>query len=351
MSSNQIATNGQPTKRIEYIDALRGFTMILVVMLHVASYCWHLDGVPSVHLFLYQIRMPMFFFISGFVLYKAGVVWDTKQVISFFRKKIPVQLLSPFVFFALFAFTRGFSVIQGSIDASRSGYWFTFVLFIYYVFYASVRFCFRNKYADIILLLIGIALFTVVHPTIYAAIPLSNDMKEFLCILNWNFFIFFVLGTLAKKYFSQFEKILDNTPLLAICILTYFLVNGYLTILPFNRSIPYFLSFPGLIVLFSFFRKKQAIFKKDNVLGLSLQYIGRRTLDVYLIHFFLLPRKLIYFSVFRDYPMPVLEGACSLLIALIIVAACLLIGNIIRLSPFLAHWVFGAKYPTTTTTK
>lgn len=44
--------------------------------------------------------------------------------------------------------------------------------------------------------------------------------------------------------------------------------------------------------------------------------------------------------------MPVLEAACTLMIAIIIIAASLLIGNIIRLSPFLAHWVFGAKYPT-----
>ena len=349
MSNNQVTINGQPTKRIEFIDALRGFTMILVVLHHVALLCLHAGGVTSVHRYLIQIRMPMFFFISGFVLYKANVVWDTKQVISFFRKKIPVQLLSPFVFIALITHSRGISVIDASFDASRLGYWFTFVLFIYYVFYAATKFCVRNNYADIILLVIGMAFFTVVHPTVYSAIPLPDKVKGFLCIVNWNFFIFFVLGTLAKKYYSQFEKILDNTPLLAICILIFFLVNGFMKLIPINnRILPYFLSFPGLIVLFSFFRKKQAVFSKERVLGRTLQYIGRRTLDVYLIHFFLLPRQLkLIFNLFHDYPMPIIEGTCSLLIALIIVAVCLLIGEIIRLSPFLAHWVFGAKYPTT----
>ena len=329
--------------------------MILVVMLHVASYCLYKGGYPSehsVHKYLIQIRMPMFFFISGFVLYKANVVWNTKQVISFFRKKIPVQLLSPFVFFALFAYSRGISIIDGSIDASKLGYWFTFVLFIFYVFYVSVRFCVRNKYADYILLAIGLVLFTVDHPTIYDAIPLSREVKEFLCILNWQCFIFFVLGTLTKKYFSQVEKILDNTPLLAICIVVYFLVNGFMSLIPIdNRIIPYLLSFPGLVALFSFFRKKQAYFSKQNAFGRSLQYIGRRTLDIYLIHFLMLPRELKHFTIFNDHPMPIIEATCSLLISLVIIGACLLIGNIIRLSPFLAHWVFGAKYPTTTTTK
>jgi hypothetical protein len=36
----------------------------------------------------------------------------------------------------------------------------------------------------------------------------------------------------------------------------------------------------------------------------------------------------------------------SILISFIVIGGSLLISNIIRLSPFLAHWMFGAKYPT-----
>ena len=88
------------TQRIGYIDALRGFTMFLVVLNHVAALCWQLSSdTPSFHHILTQVRMPMFFFISGFVLYKENVVWNGKQIVSFFKKKIPVQLLSPLLFF------------------------------------------------------------------------------------------------------------------------------------------------------------------------------------------------------------------------------------------------------------
>ena len=48
-------------------------------------------------------------------------------------------------------------------------------------------------------------------------------------------------------------------------------------------------------------------------------------------------------SVFRDNPMPALEFVFSLIIALIVIAFCLLISNVIRLSPTLAHWLFGVK--------
>ena len=85
---------------------------------------------------------------------------------------------------------------------------------------------------------------------------------------------------------------------------------------------------------------------KETIAGRTLQYIGRRTLDVYLIHFFLIPRNLNYITVFTEHPIPIIEATVSFIIASIIITGSLLIGNIIRLSPFLAHWVFGAKYPT-----
>ncbi|MBR4828594.1 MAG: hypothetical protein IKZ92_02175 [Muribaculaceae bacterium] len=71
--------------------------------------------------------------------------------------------------------------------------------------------------------------------------------------------------------------------------------------------------------------------------------MGRRTLDIYLIHYFFLPLNLTFVTVFKDHPMPIIEAFVSSLIAIIIIAACLLVSNIIRLSPFLAHWLFGAK--------
>ena len=77
------------TKRIGYIDALRGFTMFLVVVMHIGGICFE-PPEGSFHDILKLVRMPMFFLISGFVLYKAGVVWNVEHIIAFFKKKIPV---------------------------------------------------------------------------------------------------------------------------------------------------------------------------------------------------------------------------------------------------------------------
>ena len=46
----------------------------------------------------------------------------------------------------------------------------------------------------------------------------------------------------------------------------------------------------------------------------------------------------------RAYDSPPLEFLVALALALVIVAVCLLISYVIRLSPFLGHYLFGVKY-------
>lgn len=346
LTANQHPTGTNSGKRIEYIDAMRGFTMILVVFYHVGLYCWNTPlQVESLHKYCLQVRMPLFFFISGFVLYKASVVWNLQQVVKFFRKKIPVQLLAPFVFFLIFIHVKDYPLMESIEHVHKKGYWFTFVLLEYYVFYAGIRFLIRNeKVSSIVLIVLGLILYFMN----WDHVPIPSNIKGILSVGNWHRFLFFVMGTLVKKNFSTVERFLDTKWLLPCCIAYYFIVNAFSDLIPvehFSSPLQLTLTLTGLTILFSFFRNKQDVFKKETTLGNCLQYIGRRTLDVYLIHFFLLPENLSFVTVFVDHPMPIIEATASLAIALIIIAGCLLISNIIRLSPVLAHWVFGAKYP------
>ena len=45
-------------KRIEYIDAMRGFTMILVVYSHIIFFGYNDDTIPSFNSFFVNFRMP-----------------------------------------------------------------------------------------------------------------------------------------------------------------------------------------------------------------------------------------------------------------------------------------------------
>ena len=95
---------------------------------------------------------------------------------------------------------------------------------------------------------------------------------------------------------------------------------------------------------FAFFRKYERTFSQEALIGRWLQYVGRRTLDVYLLHFFFLPKNLEWLG---NYMMgngsPTVELFISFTIAMMVVSLCLLMSNIIRLSPLLAHWILGVK--------
>ena len=93
--------------RIEYIDAMRGFTMILVVYSHVCMFCFG-DYFMAFNKVLFLLRLPCFFFISGWLFYKIGRIWDmttARQVIS---KKLMVQIIPTVIFLALHERTQFF---------------------------------------------------------------------------------------------------------------------------------------------------------------------------------------------------------------------------------------------------
>ena len=79
------------TNRIEDIDALRGFTMILVVCHHIASLCMGTD-IVGYNDVIEKFRMPTFFFISGWVFYKTNRIWDLERSTTYLIKNLWFKL-------------------------------------------------------------------------------------------------------------------------------------------------------------------------------------------------------------------------------------------------------------------
>lgn len=88
---------------MEVLDVIRGVTMILVVFHHVRGTTFGLYNSQSpLSEFLMSFRMPMFFFISGFVAYKAVDAWSWSFYGRRLWKKAMVELFPTAVFFGLF---------------------------------------------------------------------------------------------------------------------------------------------------------------------------------------------------------------------------------------------------------
>lgn len=342
------------TKRIEYIDALRGFTMILVIYYHIASYSLGNEemGFNDV---IEKFRMPTFFFISGWVFYKANRIWDARTITTIIRKKFMVQII-PFLFFMLIYLYVFNYLDASSFGSDKKGYWFTFVLFEFFVIYSLFEFILNRRNTNegeirVMLAVLSLSIIAFYYATIYTryASELGN-LKTILGLFSFvkfKHFIFFYIGSFIRRHFHSFIKHTDNKYIIALIILVYFALamNSSVYSMKGLEYIAYLITgITGICIIFTFFRKKEALFSKDRTLGRILQYIGRRTLDIYLLHYFIIPYNLQQIATWlMQSENKTFDMLIILFLALWIIALSLLLSNIIRLSPFLAHYLFGVK--------
>ena len=345
----------EQNKRIEYIDALRGFAMILVIYFHIPSYCLG-NAYMGFNDILEWVRMPLFFFISGFVFFKADRIWTSGTIKSVLKKKFMVQIIPMIVFMTLFFYLFGY-MEPASFGSDKKGYWYTFVLFEYFVLYIGAEALFNRQrtnkgelFVFLSVLLISLTSFYYAKYYTRYADELGNwkTILGFLSFVKIRHFIFFWFGTFVRKNFGSFIAFTNKAYFLVAVIILYLTM----TIFPFvyhTQGIEYVAyiatGFAITILVFTFFRKNERLLTKDKWLGKSLQFIGRRTLDIYLIHYFFLPYHCLqdYGTRLLQYDNKFLEVIVILILSLCILSISLMVSNIIRLSPFLAHYLFGAK--------
>lgn len=348
-----INTTMTGTKRIEFIDAMRGFTMILVVVCHVSGFCLGIENdIPSIHPYLYEFRMPTFFFISGFVLYNAKQIWDSKYVFAFLKKKFPVQIVTTAIFFGVFLKVNHITLLDGLFGESKQGYWFTYCLFIYFIVYSVCRWIIhllnvKDWLADSFIICIGLLFYILFSVrSIYYSLQISNDIGSLLSLQHWGYYLYFTIGTLFKKHYIAILDRLHRNHIILVCLFIFFISNIFYDELIAKHVNAFNLTtaLTGIILVFSFFEKNKDTFTKDKPIGRCLQYIGRRTLDIYLLHYLILPTNLLELTSFlRNNPIPLIEFTFSLLISLLIIGACLLISAILRMSSISSYLLFGIK--------
>ena len=335
-------------KRIRYIDALRGFTMILVVWGHVML-AMGLGGYSTVlgSIFL-TFRMPMFFFISGYIAYKSLERWDFSLYKQLMCKKAFVQIIPALIFFTLFSICHHstFNVLE----KGWLGYWFTFVLFEMFCIYFTASLI--SKYTSPLVLDISMIVFSLLGIVWLVVSKRDGYFNQILCTENFaKYFQFFTFGILTKKYNKSFLKFISSDYARAGIITAFiiFLVISIDKIYTFQNALLYQLvhdelvRYAGLLTVFIFFFMKKEFFDKSNNITNSLLFIGRRTLDIYLIHFMLIPKMPWLTKYVESSDAVLLQLVISVIISLLVVGVCLLISEIIRSSNTLAYYCFGVK--------
>lgn len=346
--------------RIEYIDALRGFTMILVVFYHLALYSFKSDSSLVNQLFM-SFRMPLFFFISGFIGYKVGIDWNSKTWWIMTRKKILIQLIPTFVFGFIYAYTyRHIDASTFIMDMTKYGYWFTIVLLEMFIIIYSMNALVYNdnpkvfkKRQIVILIFLSIVLFITKY--ILSVNPVINKVNNiFSLYCLFKYFPYFAIGYISAMNKEKFHKFLDQkytSCLLIISFITAFYINLiyiYPNITISSVRVLYHLvtaliGVLGLLVVYNSFRIYKETFASATRIGRLLQYVGRRTLDIYMLHWFFLPLLPNVSSIFSSNKNALLELIVGGGLSLVVIATCLIVSNVLRTSPILAKYLFGVK--------
>ncbi len=385
--------------RLGWLDALRGFTMLLVATNHVAlkSFGMQIRWSAALQFFL-LFRMPLFFFISGFLAYKASRIWNAHTLGELTLKKLRVQIIPTAVFFLLFLAmipTTPFidSLNEALASSMKAGYWFTLVLLYmlltFYLFSYVESIIFRRyggagarerenrSSADtnlvpsasneavprtpappilvILLFLVSLCLFETCYlPRQFSwAMGHKGPPNEFMnyssLVEMIRYFPFFLYGTIVHRYWDRAQRLMDSRwffPLVVLlAIITTIEVIKWHYLRMEWASLPHTLAmFLLLTMVFMFFRHYSDFFSDKTALGRGLQFIGRRTLDIYLLHYFFLPKLPMVGEFFRvNRHNFILDTTAALAVALVVVAFCVITSQLLRVSPFLKKYLFGRE--------
>ena len=340
--------------------------MILVVFAHVETFGFFEFSYETLIGRLFQsFRMPLFFFISGFIAYKAGRVWSHNVVWQLIKKKMQIQIIPALVIGTTYTYLylhKDFHFFLA--DPSKAGYWFTLALlemFLLYYFLSwgayrvSSKFNISdNKVYVSILVVSAICLYLLKLP--FKIIPVLNVIGNYSsCHYTFNYFLFFVFGVLARQFADTFFSIVENKYASTVSVMLFML--GFYGFYQLGNNIgnndlfwkvaltiiETMVAFLGVVVVFSYFRKYAESFGSSKFHGQILQYIGRRTLDIYLLHYFFLPH-LPQIGVFLKHSNNVVvELLLGFGISFLIIGVSLCISSVIRISPFLGKYLFGAR--------
>ena len=314
--------------RIPYIDRLKGFCIIAVVFGHFII--WPL-GIEDDFLssFVASFHMPIFMFLSGFVI-------SSPLTLDKCIGKIPHFLFPMFIIGGLYVVFRGYTLYDFFFDSTKIGYWYFWVLSIFYLLLSLLPFYIEKTHVRTLQeliygLLVG-GLFLIIK--LFSPNYISDFISADQCFGLWFCFFF---GFMSRRY-SILDKILKKEGSLFIILCCYIcLLLFYATGI---KRLYMLVSITSILPFIHFFRKRN---NKKSIIESELEKIGKNSLYVYIFHYFLL--RIIFLdslgSWFKSTHNLLLEALVSLFFAIFISYICITIGRITEYFNTLSKILYG----------
>lgn len=203
--------NEHNNRRVRWIDALRGVSMFFVVYYHIQAISIGMHVSQTIlGTILLSFRMPMFFFVSGFIAYKGWEIWTGNFYLERLKNKARIQLIPTFVFFSLSVmFAGGTNPLSAYITNGLGGFWFTLVLFEFFLVYFTISHISRSlkgKYFDITIIILSAGA--------VACLALHRHENMLWTMFSLTPFLkylqFFFLGVICRKYKEKMYALLSR---------------------------------------------------------------------------------------------------------------------------------------------
>ena len=173
---------------------------------------------------------------------------------------------------------------------------------------------------------------------------------NFLCWENFTKYIqFFTLGIICSKYRENFFKLLSNDIFITVvtigwcaCMFLWY-DEGFRLNSPFAYSVVHDI----LARYFALFTVVSAFFGYSSRLSSNakwcscLRFIGQRTLDIYMIHYFFIPNLSFLPDFVTHSHAFVIQLFISSFVTILVLAVSLLVSMLLRRSHILESWLFG----------
>ena len=270
-------------QRLEYIDALRGLAILLVVFMHVPQYGFGQSFGGYYMEMATLLAVPLFFFISG--LFAQSSVTPPISIKKI-GKRLHSILLPTFLIGGLYAMLNHISTVDVLQDKFKAGYWFTITLFEFFVIIDMLRLmaCKKQRLFNILLIGACFVCYGLSMPTVQR---MYGDMiiAHILGVPQWKYFVFFVLGMFVKHNAEMIYSDKGGVAVVNVFLMVYaanaigdFQLNGLL------YNINLLLKEISIVLLaYYVFYTYRSKLSSHTRMGRCLSKIGTYTLEIYQI--------------------------------------------------------------------
>ena len=277
-------------QRITWVDSLKGFAIICVVIGHVIKgsmdagmYTNCSSWMHDIYNGIYTFHMPLFIVISGFLFnlaYVKGTQFNTKLNESSYKK----QILNLAILYVAYSVLMGLSkmVLSGAVNEKITIkdilmiwakpiqlYWYLYILLIFYVIFSNSFFRNSRHYVLILLTLFAISV-------ISSFIHFSSWFQ--LYRISYYSFYFYLGNKLSEIIKIPTVRTIGavTSTISLVLVYIYWDRNYYIVDTPGINSVIAL----GLVCILIFIFSKNVILQRSKFLSMC----GRYNLEIYLLH-------------------------------------------------------------------